>query len=42
MFTTTLNICRYIVGLTMPVARSVENIATMRNCSPRPGAYQYR
>ena len=41
-FTNTLIICRIIVGLTMPVPRSVANIATMANCRPRPGANQYR
>ena len=42
MFTNTVIICRIIVGLTMPVPRSVANIATMANCRPSPGANQYR
>ena len=41
-FTSTLTICRIMVGLTMPVPRSVANIAIMTNCRPSPGANQYR
>jgi len=38
----TVIICRTMVGNIIPVARKVANIATIGNCSARPGANQYR
>ena len=42
MFNSTVSICTIMVGLTMPVPRSAEPIATAANCSASPGVYQYR
>ena len=39
---TTVSICAVIAGLTIPVPRRAEAIATNANCSESPGRYQRR